>query len=271
MRNSIYILLLVFAIAFNACKTPQRMPVIPQKDSLAVPLIPAIDNKAKNDSSYLLTRQQNSWYSSRLSIEISTSGEDEISAFLVNRRDSVIYLNINKFGIELARAILTPDSISMVNRFEKTYYKGDYSIITRMYGFSLSFDIIQSILICEDFKDYRSNSISQKTVDSTTLISIPRRTNPHLQTAIHQEITVQQSNGKILNNWIKDINTQQVANISYQEFENIDHYIFPKKYTIELPGVKIKVNTKSTKVNVPGPTSLTIPSKYTPMFPSNGN
>ncbi len=268
MKNNIYILFFALAIVLNSsCKTNQKRTVVVKKDADTI----VTGVKTENDSVYALLRQQNSWYSSRLSIELSSSGSDEISAFLVNRRDSIIYLNINKFGIELARAIFTPDSILMVNRFEKTYYKGDYSIITRMYGVSLSFDFIQSILVCEDFKDCIATSISTKTVDSTLLISIPRRTNDRLHLAIHQEITVQRANGKIVNNWIKDINTQQVANVSYQEFENIDGYVFPKSYTIELPGTKINIKTKSTKVNIPGPTSLIVPAKYTPMFPLDGN
>lgn len=269
MRNCICIFLIVMACIVSACKTTRQNPVLVQKDSLSSP-VKVSESSEQKDSLILPKRQQNNWYSSRLTIEISTSG-DEISAFMVNRRDSVIYLNLNKFGIELARAVLTPDSISMVNRFEKTYYKGDYSLVTRLYGFPLSFDFIQSILLGEDFTGFDTNSISQRTVDSTLLISIPRRTNSHPKIAIHQEIKVQRSTGKIINNWIKDIQTQQVANISYQEFESIDKYVFPKQYTIEFPGVIIKVIAKSMKVNVPGPTALTIPAKYTPMFPSNGN
>jgi hypothetical protein len=270
MRNCIFIFLIVIACMVSACKTTRQTPVLAQKDTLSVPLNVAEITEPK-DSLVQLKRQQNSWYSSRLSVEISTSGDEEISAFLVNRRDSVIYLNLNKFGIELARAVLTPDSISMVNRFEKTYYKGDYSLVSRLYGFPLSFDFIQSILMGEDFIGFDANSISQRSADSTLLISIPRRTNSQLQFSIHQEIKVLRSTGKIINNWIKDIQTQQVANISYQEFESIDSYIFPKQYSIELPGVKIKVVAKSMKVNVPGPTTLSIPTKYTPMFPPNGN
>lgn len=265
MKNIIYILVLCFATLTSSCKTQQQVP-IPTQNSTVISSEKAPEKIVINDS-FALPRQQNSWYSSRLSVEISTSGTDEISAFIVNRRDSIIYININKFGIELARAVLTPDSITMVNRFEKTYYKGDYSIITKLYGFSLTFDMIQSILISEDFKDFTANSITEKSSDSTQIISIPRRINSHTQSSFHQEITLQKSQNKIINNWIKDIKTQQVANISYLEFENIDSFIFPQLYLIELPGTKIKISTKSTRVNISGPTSLIVPSKYSPMFP----
>ncbi|MEI6348214.1 MAG: DUF4292 domain-containing protein [Bacteroidota bacterium] len=229
------------------------------------------DSVSKNDRIWDLKPQNNSWYSSRISVEISTTTTDEISAYIVNKRDSIIYININKFGIELARAVLTPDSVIMVNRFEKTFYRGNYSIIKQLYGFSLTFDVIQSIILCEDFSNYPLGAYSEKSNDSIVLLSFPRRVDNQGLSAIHQEITVDKSRKKIIKNWLKDIQTQRIAIITYQNFEQLEGFVFPKAYTLELPGTSIKIEAKSTRVNTPGPTSLTIPQKYTPMFPTDGN
>ncbi len=211
-------------------------------------------------------KQSNQWYSARISISMSSS-DDEISGFIVNRRDSLFYLNINKFGIEIARVVLTKDTISMVNRFEKTFYQGDYSIVSKLYGISLTFEMIQSIFMAETFSGFTSNGKEITDTDSALFISIPRYTDSIHKIAINQQMTFDKKTNRLSRNRIKDIETQQVATITYQSYETIDAFVFPNIYMIELPGMNVTITTKSAKVNVPGPTTLNIPQKYTPMFP----
>jgi len=211
-------------------------------------------------------KQSNQWYSARISISMSSS-DDEISGFIVNRRDSLFYLNINKFGIEIARVVLTKDTISMVNRFEKTFYRGDYSIVSKLYGISLTFEMVQSIFMAETFSGFTSNGKEITDTDSALFISIPRYTDSIHKIAINQQMTFDKKTNRLSRNRIKDIETQQVATITYQSYETIDAFVFPNIYMIELPGMNVTITTKSAKVNVPGPTTLNIPQKYTPMFP----
>lgn len=225
-----------------------------------------VGNKVAMDTNITANSQNNSWYSTRATITLSSSN-DEISAFIVNRRDSVLYVNINKFGIELARAVFTPDTISIVNRFEKTYYKGDYSIIYKLYGFSLSYNMVQAIVLGEPFRDFKPVSKSVTQTDSTFIISTPRSVDVFSKTAINQMLVLDKKEHVIVSNWVKDIATQQVVTISYAKYEQIETFRFPSNYTIELPTQSIQIVTKSSKVNVPGPTSLMIPQKYTLMFP----
>lgn len=256
-------------MAFFSCKT--KSVAVLQQPKASDTIRGIVDSGVEMSESDTVYYQQNSWYSARISIEISTSTTDEISAFLVNRRDSIIYLNINKFGIELARAVLTKDSIVMVNRFEKTFYRGDYSIVKRLYGFSLSFDAIQAIILCEDFSSYTAESSEIKKLDSTFCIRYARRVDPSINSAIQQEICCNSTSKRIVSNSIMDIHTQRVVKINYEAMEELEGFQFPKKYAIILPESLLKIETKSARVNVSGPTSLTIPQKYTPMFPQNGN
>jgi len=260
---------IILVISLSSCRTSQSKPSVLNVEMNQIDTIANSVTDKKTDSSYSISAKLNSWYSARLSIDISSSSSNEISAFLVNRRDSIIYLNINKFGIELARVVLTPDSVKFVNRFEKTYYCGNYDIIKRMYGFSLNFDVLQSILLCEDFTQYSSENPTIKYSDSLILISYPRRVNTKKTSAIHQEITFERTRNRILKNWLKDISSQQSAIISYHDFDNIEGELYPKTYTMELPGTTIRIETKSTRINIPGPTTLNISPKYTPMFPEN--
>lgn len=268
MKHTIGFLFFLIIPFIYACKTTKHgMASQPTaKDSINIPMISDSSDQIINETPTLQIKQTNQWYSARLSIGMSSS-DDEISGFIVNRRDSLLYLNINKFGIEIARVVLTKDTISMVNRFEKTYYRGDYSIVNKLYGISLTFDMVQSIFMAETFSGFTTNGKEISSTDSILSISIPRNTDSIHKIAINQQLTVDKKTNRLIKNRIKDIETQQVTTITYQSYETIDAFVFPNIYTIELPGMNVSITAKSVKVNIPGPTSLNIPQKYTPMFP----
>lgn len=268
MKHLLSLLLLIIILFSYSCKTTKQGPVgeTTINDSINATMISDSLDHYTNEIPIFQVKQTNQWYSSRISIGMSSSDE-EISGFMVNRRDSLLYLNINKFGIEIARVVLTKDSILMINRFEKTYYRGDYSIVNKLYGISLTFDMIQSIFLAETFSGFTTNGKEITNSDSTLSISIPRYTDSIHKISINQQLTVDKKTNRLIRNRVKDINTQQVTSITYGSYETIETFVFPNVYTIELPGMNITITAKSAKVNIPGPTSLNIPQKYTPMFP----
>ncbi len=46
----------------------------------------------------------------------------KLTGYLRMKRDSAIWMNFKKFGIELARVLITPDSILIINRLERSYF-----------------------------------------------------------------------------------------------------------------------------------------------------
>ncbi len=205
------------------------------------------------------TNQNNSWFSARMSLEITGGTEGKVSAFVVNKRDSIIYVHLSKFGIELSRAILTPEKLTFVNRFDKTYYKGDYSIIRTLYGLSLNYEMIQAIILGETITD---SNVATSNINDTL---IKFNSNDNSKGLISQEITYNETKNRILKNSITDFSTLQSADIMYNSYINISNYFFPNNYTVELPDLKINIESENIKVDVPGPTSLTIPEKYKPI------
>ncbi|MFN0173246.1 MAG: DUF4292 domain-containing protein [Saprospiraceae bacterium] len=62
-------------------------------------------------------------------------------------RDSVIWLNIKKFGLEAARVLVTRDSVFVLNRLEKTYTSREFESLQRQYSLPAGFDLVQSLLL----------------------------------------------------------------------------------------------------------------------------
>lgn len=62
-------------------------------------------------------------------------------------RDSVMWLNVKKFGLEAARALVTKDSVFVLNRLEKNYTAKGLESLQRQYSLPAGFDLIQSMLL----------------------------------------------------------------------------------------------------------------------------
>lgn len=264
MNMRFFIFFIFVSVFLTSCKSTQKLNQTTFQNNNATPSNQTA--KSAIDSSFTLFIQNNSWFSARATLLLANTN-DELSLFMVNKRDSALYLNINKFGIEIARAVFTPDSISMVNRFEKTYYQGDYSILMKLYGFSLTFNMIQAIILGESFKDLVPTSQQILQTDSVITIFSPRSVDVNAKIAIHQIVVFDKLNQCMLSNKVKDINSQQSFSVTYSNHQIIDNYKFPQNYSIELPNLAIQISSKNLKVNVPGPTILSIPTKYTLMFP----
>jgi len=63
------------------------------------------------------------------------------------RRDSAIWLSGSLIGIEGVRALLTPDSVRVVNRLQKSYFAGDYAYLSQLLGVPVSYEQMQAILL----------------------------------------------------------------------------------------------------------------------------
>jgi hypothetical protein len=75
------------------------------------------------------------------------------------RKDSLIWISITPaLGIELFRMVLTNDSVKYINRFDKEYFLGDYELVSRFLQIHIDFDILQSLILGNDFQFFETNS-----------------------------------------------------------------------------------------------------------------
>ena len=198
-------------------------------------------------------------------MKISMEKEEEKLAFqcyFVNRIDSLIYLNLNRSGIELARVVLTPDSVIYVNKLEHEFYAGDYSFLRRVFGFPLDFDMVQSLLNGVDFKDF-DDSLQRVEEDGKLLYVAPQRMNRNGTVSLMQSIEIGEG-GIILDNDMTDLKTMRDFDIEYEEYTLIDSIPFFTKFEVEMEvdDVEMEVILKNIRFNIPGPTAIRIPESF---------
>jgi len=76
---------------------------------------------------------------------VDTGGTRTCNFYMVNRTDSILYLNVHAYGIEVMRAVFTPDSIIFVNKLTNQYYKDTYAPINRHLPFTVDFQTVQAL------------------------------------------------------------------------------------------------------------------------------
>jgi hypothetical protein len=83
----------------------------------------------------------------------------DISGQIRIRRDSVIWISITPLmGIEMARFVLTPDSIKYLNRISTTYMVKEFRYFNQLFNKTLDFDMAQAFLTGNDFSLYENNT-----------------------------------------------------------------------------------------------------------------
>lgn len=87
------------------------------------------------------------WYSGKARFRASTQ-DGRVSASLNLRmvHDSAIWANIEKLGIEVARVLITPDSVFVIDRVNKEYMEKSLHDFLRTYGVQMSFSDLQNTL-----------------------------------------------------------------------------------------------------------------------------
>lgn len=203
------------------------------------------------------------WISYQMKISMEKEEEKlSFQCFFVNRIDSLIYLNLNRSGIELARVVLTPDSVIYVNKLEHEYFAGGYTFLRRVFGLPLDFDMVQSLLNGVDFKDF-DDSLHRVEEDGRLYYVAPQRTNHQGTVSLMQTIEIGEG-GIILDNDITDLKSMRDFDIEYEDYTVIDSIPFFTKFEVEMETdeVEMEVLLKNIRFNMPGPTAIRIPENF---------
>jgi hypothetical protein len=136
-RYGIYVLLILSILA--GCKSTERA----RRASLE-------GKKTEALISEMLTNELHyEFFSAKAAITMH-KGEEKTSfkANLRIHKDSAIWISITPaLGIEMARVLITQDTVKVINRLAKEYFIGDYSYINKRFNIDLELETLESILI----------------------------------------------------------------------------------------------------------------------------
>lgn len=160
LKNSLYKLLFAVtacAVVLSGCRKksiPQKtvqinsQPDSPgvsattasQPDSLIAVAEPGDFKIEEIDFAYLVAK-------SKVSFKSQSQNYDNANVNIRIKKDSLIWFSVTGLGIEVARGLISRDSIIIADKFHKEYYSYDFERLSKQFNFELSFNLIQSVII----------------------------------------------------------------------------------------------------------------------------
>lgn len=84
---------------------------------------------------------------SKVSFESSKQNFDNTNLNIRMKKDSLIWISVTGVGFEVARGLITPDSIIFMDKFHKQYFVFTYEQLSKRYNFELNFALLQSVIV----------------------------------------------------------------------------------------------------------------------------
>ncbi len=220
------------------------------------------------------------WIYAKADVQTLIDGEDHnLDIRIKGRKDSAIWISIQAVGlIDIAKILITRDTVKMVVYVKKQYFIGDFNYINQLLNADLDFDLIQAALIgnSADFDD--EDSKMKPMVDRENcqyVLSTERKRKLRRITSGQdslkrslQTMILNPDNFKITTNEFKDVATNRSFYAKYDNFLAPDSIFAPHHVNIEIKAEKkidLKINYVRIEINQPQKLLLNIPKNYEPI------
>ena len=132
------------------------------------------------------------------------------------RRDSIIWFSGSLAGIEGVRAVLTRDSVRVLNRIEHTYFSGGYAYLSKVLNVPVSFAQMQALLL----GDYLPAPAG--TTPTVVLEEAGRQRVSYPLAGVLVERLLQAGTGRVQQLKVSDVATKRNLTVDYTDFKPLE-------------------------------------------------
>lgn len=284
----IIMLSVLFIPAFWSCKSKKKIQVTEVKPETPIDSLGKCRMDYKNAKALSALLRDNEfkydWMYAKANVEFKEgegeNARDESFDIRVRvKKDSVILISIQALSlVDVAKVLITKDSVKLVDYIHKQYFKGDYQYINEVLRADLDYEVIQALLFGNSAAFYDEEQRLKPVTDRQNCVyrlstERKRRLRRIEQGDIQpreslQTLTLDPNTFKIINNEFIDVTTNRFFNVMYDKFNMPDSIYAPHHVDIEIRAekkVKAKIDYVRMEKNVPQKVTLNIPSKYEPI------
>jgi hypothetical protein len=184
-----------------------------------------------------------------------------ISISIRMKKDSAIWLSAKLAGIiPLAKALITPEEVKYYEKINKTYFSGDFRLLSEWLGMELDFEKTQNLLVGQaiyplDKEKYimeKKGSGVQFESENERFLKKLFLLNPETFKTEAQQLVRESAN--------------QSMTVTYPEYEKFKNFYFPKEISIvaihEKENMKIDIEYRDLEFDVPVSFPFEIPAGY---------
>jgi hypothetical protein len=285
-KFKIFSLLVLASLAMSqsACKNKRKASPTPV---VQTPAEDTINVKCRLDFKSAKTLSRNmkenelkfTWLTAKANVTSLIDEKEENFDIRVSiRKDSAMLVSIQYvLGLQVAKVLITRDSVKFVNYIQKTYFRGDFNYINELLSADLDFDLLQAVLFgnSADFKDEEAKlkPVTDRTNCKYLLSTERKRRLKRIQTGAEpiealQTLSLLPDNFKICSNEFIEPASNRKFIANYSAFTQKDSVYAPYHVDIDIIAQKkanIKIDYVRIEKNSPQKLSLAIPAKYDPI------
>ncbi|MBL4657666.1 MAG: DUF4292 domain-containing protein [Flavobacteriales bacterium] len=245
------------------------------------------DIKKKN-STYLLKKLKENelnykWFNARASTNAEIGDQKlQMTLKIRIRKDSAIWLSISPaLGIEMARVLITNDSLKFLNRLEKNFMSGPISYLDNFAPVSINYKMFQAlitgntIISKEDQESTKPEKYKVQIDDGKHLMSTLKM-KKYIKTAKGKKtvdaavnrIWLLPKSFKIAKSEINNFNSNKRILASYDQFEEVEKQLIAHLVEVVMQAdqrVSVTLGFSKVALNRPLKMPFRIPSKYEPI------
>lgn len=180
------------------------------------------------------------YFTSKAKIDFESENKNlSFTANIRMQKDSVIWMSLSPaLGIEAARVLITPDTISFINKVDKVYSIYSFRELSDKFKFDLDFRLVQAVILGNLIYPYDKEKVS-------------KRTNYYTYRQIKKQYFFENNIGarsmKLEKVNVKDSISGNSIGVSYGDFQLVQDQPFP--FAIDAKLVK-KASDDHTEVEI---------------------
>ncbi|MBL0073210.1 MAG: DUF4292 domain-containing protein [Bacteroidetes bacterium] len=269
----LFVVVVAVMTGLSSCKTRHKAQVPVVKDDKNP------DDKSAPDLQQLIYDNSFKVNSFSAKASVKTNIGDQSNSFNINLRiktDSVIWISVSPLlGIEVARVMITRDSVKFMDRLNNKYSNSDFRFFNDLLNVNIDFEIIQGILTGNLFS-YKKNKFNSVYIEDKYYILSTlskRKLKRSLEDIdpnkpIVQDMWVSYQNYRITRLSVEDQRLQKSLLTDYSDHRQTEGGLFPffsKTVVKAEKHVNIEIEYNKVTINSDPEFPFNIPSGYEKM------
>lgn len=261
-RNILNKLLIVLSVvALFGCKAKKQLVV--RKADSTVTVAPTVNPALAKIAAVKEKQVAFNTFSGRAKTKLSIDGKsNDVTLNIRIQHTKKIWVSITAIlGVEVARALITPDSIMVVNRLQGVYLKKPFSYIYNYASRQVNYQTVESLLVGNPIPELlNGNSKVTTGANGNTILS------GNLQSIIYSLLIG--PDYKVTQTSLTNASAGQSLQVSNSQFIQADKWIIPSQInitsTVKSRNIQAELQYNRTEFNQPLEYPFTIPDRFSP-------
>ena len=246
-------LLLLSLILFSSCggiREAKMGTVAPEDAAVAAVVKQHYDNEVNFET-----------LQGKLSLDYQTEERSQsVTVSFRMKKDDTIWMSGQLLGIPLAKVLITPNSVQFYEKITKTYFDGDFSLLSDLLGVPLDYKKVQNLLLGQTIYDLRDERY--KLTESARGYQLQ----PVQENFLKRMFLLDAGNYKAVAQQLGQEHENRSVTVTYPEYQKVQGQLFPSEIQINATegaeNTRINMAFRNIDFNVPVSFPFSIPSGY---------